>query len=99
MELSPPRSQFTSLPCCHPGGVAMDFPIVDLLDEEACYRQLVAWLPPQGLACPTASQRIGGSSIAATVSPSSMIAAALAAGSSTPSPAPPSRARTIAPPR
>src|SRR5262245_28981474 len=52
MELSPPRSQFTSLPCCHPGGVALDFPIVDLLDEEAGYRQLVAWLHPQGLACP-----------------------------------------------
>jgi hypothetical protein len=30
----------------------MDFPIVDLWDEEACYRQLVTWLHPQGLACP-----------------------------------------------
>ena len=30
----------------------MDFPIVDLLDEDACYAQLVAWLHPEGMACP-----------------------------------------------
>ena len=30
----------------------MDFPIVDLMDEQACYAQLVAWLHPHGLACP-----------------------------------------------
>jgi transposase-like protein len=30
----------------------MDFPIVDLLDEDACYAQLVAWLHPDGMACP-----------------------------------------------
>src|SRR5262245_37034259 len=31
---------------------AMDFPITDLLDEDACYAQLVRWLHPDGLACP-----------------------------------------------
>jgi len=30
----------------------MDFPITDLMDEQACYAQLVAWLHPDGLACP-----------------------------------------------
>jgi transposase-like protein len=30
----------------------MDFPITDLLDEDACYAKLVSWLHPEGLACP-----------------------------------------------
>jgi transposase-like protein len=30
----------------------MDFPITDLMDEQACYTQLVDWLHPDGLACP-----------------------------------------------
>ena len=30
----------------------MDFPIADLLDEDACYAKLLAWLHPDGLACP-----------------------------------------------
>ena len=30
----------------------MDFPITDLMDEDACYAKLVAWLHPDGLACP-----------------------------------------------
>jgi transposase-like protein len=30
----------------------MDFPITDLMDEQACYSQLVDWLHPDGLACP-----------------------------------------------
>ena len=30
----------------------MDFPITDLLDEDACYAKLVAWLHPDGFACP-----------------------------------------------
>jgi transposase len=30
----------------------MDFPIVDLLDEDAGYAQLVAWLHPKGMTCP-----------------------------------------------
>jgi transposase-like protein len=29
----------------------MDFPIIDLRDEDACYAKLVAWLHPDGLAC------------------------------------------------
>jgi transposase-like protein len=32
--------------------MAMDFPITDLLDEDACYAKLVTWLHPDGLACP-----------------------------------------------
>ena len=30
----------------------MDFPIVELMDEQACYDRLVEWLHPDGLACP-----------------------------------------------
>jgi transposase-like protein len=30
----------------------MDFPITDLMDEQACYDKLVAWLHPDGLVCP-----------------------------------------------
>ncbi len=30
----------------------MDFPIADLMDEDACYAKLVHWLHPGGLACP-----------------------------------------------
>jgi transposase-like protein len=35
----------------------MDFPIIDLMDEGACYAQLVAWLHPDGLACPRCRAR------------------------------------------
>jgi transposase-like protein len=34
----------------------MDFPITELLDEDACYAKLVAWLHPEGLACPRCHQ-------------------------------------------
>jgi transposase-like protein len=39
----------------------MDFPLVALLDEDACYRRLVAILHPAGLACPQcgAADRLG----------------------------------------
>jgi transposase len=30
----------------------MDFPITDLMDEDACYAKLLLWLHPDGLACP-----------------------------------------------
>ena len=30
----------------------MDFPISELMDEGACYTQLVAWLHPDGRRCP-----------------------------------------------
>src|SRR3954471_11033621 len=30
---------------------AMDFPIIDLMDEQACYDRLVGWLHPDGFAC------------------------------------------------
>ena len=30
----------------------MDFPITDLMDQDACYAKLVALLHPGGLACP-----------------------------------------------
>jgi transposase-like protein len=35
----------------------MDFPITDLMDEDACYAKLVAWLHPDGLACPRCGER------------------------------------------
>lgn len=30
----------------------MDFPVTDLLDEDACYAKLVSWLHPGGIVCP-----------------------------------------------
>jgi transposase len=30
----------------------MDFPIADLMDQDACYAKLVGWLHPKGLICP-----------------------------------------------
>ena len=30
----------------------MDFPIADLMDQDACYNKLVGWLHPDGLDCP-----------------------------------------------
>ena len=33
----------------------MDFPITDLMAEEASYAKLVTWLHPQCLACPRRS--------------------------------------------
>jgi transposase-like protein len=30
----------------------MDFPLLDLLDDDACSNQLVAWLHPEGVSCP-----------------------------------------------
>jgi transposase-like protein len=35
----------------------MDFPLIDSLDEDACYRKLVEILHPGGLACPACGQR------------------------------------------
>lgn len=35
----------------------MDFPILALLDEDACYRKLVALLHPGGLCCPRCGAR------------------------------------------
>jgi transposase-like protein len=34
----------------------MDFPITDLIDEDACYAKLAQWLHPDGLACPRCRQ-------------------------------------------
>jgi transposase-like protein len=34
----------------------MDFPITDLMDEQACYAQLVTWLHPDGMTCPRCHQ-------------------------------------------
>jgi transposase-like protein len=31
----------------------MDFPIIDLMDQDACYHKLVGLLHPDGLACPS----------------------------------------------
>src|SRR5215218_7725851 len=38
---------------------AMDFPIADLMDEDACYARLLAWPHPDGLACPRCGARDG----------------------------------------
>ena len=34
----------------------MDFPITALMDQDACYAQLVEWLHPEGFACPRCHQ-------------------------------------------
>ena len=34
----------------------MDFPTTDLMDEHACYAKRVAWLHPDGFACPRCHQ-------------------------------------------
>src|SRR5262245_38018866 len=35
----------------------MDFPLIDYMDEDACYRKLVDLLHPDGLACPDCGER------------------------------------------
>ena len=35
----------------------MDFPLIDFIDEDACYRKLVELLHPEGLSCPRCGQR------------------------------------------
>jgi transposase-like protein len=35
----------------------MDFPITELMDEDACYQKLLNWLHPDGLACPRCGAR------------------------------------------
>ncbi len=37
----------------------MDFPLTDLMDEDACYRKLVKLLHPHGLACPRCQRTEG----------------------------------------
>jgi transposase-like protein len=37
----------------------MDFPIAELMDENQCYRFLLSWLHPRGLACPRCGTREG----------------------------------------
>jgi transposase-like protein len=41
----------------HTEDTARDFPLIDYLDEVACYRKLVELLHPEGLACPSCGQR------------------------------------------
>src|SRR5512147_15709 len=35
----------------------MDFPIAELMDQDACYAKLLHWLHPDGLACPRCGAR------------------------------------------
>ena len=35
----------------------MDFPIAELMDEDACYAKPLSWLHPDGLACPRCGAR------------------------------------------
>ena len=37
----------------------MDFPIAELMDQDACYAKLLHWLHPDGLACPRCGARDG----------------------------------------
>ena len=68
----------------------MDFPIADLMDEDACYAKLVALAPPRRPGLPALRRRATAwASTAATAPRCSTTAAAAAAGSSTPSPARP----------
>jgi len=47
----------TFAPSVEAEDLAMDFPIADLRDEDACYAKLLAWLHPDGLACPRCGSR------------------------------------------
>ena len=70
----------------------MDFPIAELMDEPACYAKLVAWLHPDGLACPRCQDRDTSTSTGAIGLRSSITAAAGVDACSTPSPGPRCRA-------
>ena len=61
----------------------MNFPITELMDQDACYARLVEALHPDGRP-PPASASTASASIAATASRSSTTAAGLAGGSSMP---------------
>ena len=76
----------------------MDFPITDLMDEQACYAQLVELAASRrpGLP-PLPSTTIAWSSIVAAATRSWTSAAATAIGSSTPSPARPCTASGAGP--
>ena len=37
----------------------MDFPIADLMDEDACFAKLLGWLHPDGMACPRCGEQAG----------------------------------------
>jgi hypothetical protein len=41
---------------CYVEGPALDFPLIDFMDEDACYRKLVELLHPEGLSCPRCGQ-------------------------------------------
>ena len=70
----------------------MDFPIADLMDEDACYAKLVAWLHPDGLACPRCVGRDRLGVHRRHRAPVLDYRCGPAGGSSTPSPARPCRA-------
>jgi hypothetical protein len=70
----------------------MDFPLADLMDQDACYARLVAVLHPDGLACPAAVPPTTSASTAATATPPWTTGAATAVVPSTPGPGPPCRA-------
>jgi transposase-like protein len=40
--------------------MGMDFPIADLMDEDACYASLLSWLHADGLACPSCGAKDDG---------------------------------------
>ena len=70
----------------------MDFPITELMDEDACYAKLVAWLHPDGLACPRCGARDRMGVHRRHRAPVLDYRCGPASGSSTPSPARPCRA-------
>jgi len=47
----------------------MDFPLTDLMDQDACYHKLVGLLHPDGLACPNCKNDDHTRCIAATRAP------------------------------
>ena len=75
----------------------MDFPITDLMDEDACYAKLVEWLHPDGFACPRCHETTAWPSTAAAAPRSWTTAAATAGGCSTPSRARPCTASSGGP--
>src|SRR4051794_8067387 len=47
------------MPPCVPGAPAMDFPIQEFMDEDACFRFLLDLFHPEGLPCPRCQARDG----------------------------------------
>lgn len=80
------RSSLESEASCRVETRVMDLPLTDCPGEEVCYHKLLAWLHPEGLACPRRGRPDRPGTAADDGSRSRRIGAATAAGCSMPGP-------------